>query len=194
MELKEICGYLPYKLKVQTAARKSTRSGEKLGYKTGELHGLYENYGKPISVIFREDDEILDLNFDEIKPILRPLSDLVKPCLEDGKIPIVELANIAFPSSGASDYPNPEISLDNLDRCVFEYKKHILHFEYDRMMNAFFCYDESDYHNSGFIRNQLKLFQKLYEWHFDIHGLIGRGDAIDKDSILKVEQEMIKEL
>ena len=31
---------------------------------------------------------------DSHKPILRPLSDLVKPCLEGGKIPIVELAKI----------------------------------------------------------------------------------------------------
>ena len=141
MKLEEICGYLPYKLKVALTKDYSEEldwedwGGKEEDYKEGTIwqvagygdDDLYIPCGdSDLDIVLRKGNAWINISWEDVKPILRPLSDLTKPVLPDGKIPLVELAKI---------------------------------------------------------QNQLQLFQKLYEWHFDIFGLIEKGEAIDINTL-----------
>lgn len=102
-----------------------------------------------------------NISIEDVKPILRPMSDLYKPCLPDGEVPIVELFKLLC----TPDDP-------------FESFETILMIDYLEIDNGYmFFYDNEgafryrDESFDGFIPCQLELFQKLYEWHFDINNL-----------------------
>ncbi len=112
------------------------------------------------------------------KPILRPLSDLTREIEHNGKkfVPIVELCKLY--ESDQITYieikgSNNLIGLRYFDKdgtdCVFAY-----HIKY----GAFAVHTVQDelFH---IVYNQLELFQKLFECHIDVFGLIERGKAID---------------
>lgn len=117
------------------------------------------------------------------KPILRPLSDLTKEIIHNGNtfIPIVEICKLSeniikvlrLKSKTmicGFDFVNDE---GEVLRFGYHYNSH--HFQ---LSNA----------NSSFIINetilyQLEMFQKLIEWHFDIAGLIEKGEAIDINTL-----------
>jgi len=106
--------------------------------------------------------------FGDIKfiPIARPLSDLTKSITHNGEtfVPIVELAKIA------------NVSLKTADG-IFEVDNE--HFEFGcRLWDNFFWYDKKGcfcwiiatqkMEHKQFVSNQLDLFQKLIEWHFNL--------------------------
>lgn len=64
-------------LLIQTKLRKATRSGQPLGYYTGRLIGVSKR-GSGVEIVFDKDDFSEDYDVEEIKPVLRPLSDLNK--------------------------------------------------------------------------------------------------------------------
>lgn len=64
-------------LLIQTKLRKATRSGQPLGYYTGMLIGVSKR-GSGVEIVFDKDDFSEDYDVEEIKPILRPISDLAK--------------------------------------------------------------------------------------------------------------------
>jgi hypothetical protein len=105
--------------------------------------------------------------------ILRPISDLIKPCLEGGLIPIVELSKIAGLFGFKSTINNFlterwEIGFKYLNEDEYFYlNDHEVEFHYIK--------NKTEYP----IRHQFQLFQKLIEWHFDIAGLIDKNEAID---------------
>jgi hypothetical protein len=91
---------------------------------------------------------------------LRPLSDLVKPCLEDGKIPIVELAKLAFFKTEGAEL------CGNFARLEDGYS---FHFSNNTDGVCFSCrkgYDGKRWDYSCFVPNQLQLFDKLHQWGF----------------------------
>ena len=81
LELKDIAGYLPYELKV--------RHGRMCD--DGKYHETVRKFGSNDFVYLRDGNDIIG-KFDKIIPILRPLSDLYKPIMHNGKeiVPIVE--------------------------------------------------------------------------------------------------------
>jgi hypothetical protein len=95
----------------------------------------------------------------ENKPILRPLSDLKKEIEVNGKkfVPIY-----------------------NLTKMFDLHESYELRFE----NNLFLLWDKKNkwyrINDNNFI-----LFQKLFEWHFDIYGLIDAGLAIDINTLNK---------
>ena len=117
--------------------------------------------------------------FNKIAPILHQLSDLTKEIEHNGEkfVPIVELAilvgfskvdNNCFIDSGAFLY-----KIITNDEIEFTFnKKHNCFYAFDKEVNQFLCFN-----------NQLKSFQKLIEWHFDIAGLIESGEAIDVNTL-----------
>ncbi|MBB4036579.1 hypothetical protein GGR21_002485 [Dysgonomonas hofstadii] len=140
LELKDIAGYLPYNL-LMFKENCTSLSLTTLNYTT-----LVENEVR--------------------KPILRPMSALYKPCLEDGKIPIVELAKIALPYYDWLLEESRNLAITaHPSMAYFSYKDD--------------SFESSDGWDAWHTSHQIELFQKLYEWHFDIHGLIGQGLAID---------------
>jgi regulatory protein YycH of two-component signal transduction system YycFG len=98
------------------------------------------------------------------KLLLRPLSDLIKEIEINGEkfVPIVELAKLA--------YPDLVWEFDRT-RAISEWNNELAYFFFNK--NSFFaCF----FNNS--IPNQLDLFQRLFEWHFDVFGLIDQGLAL----------------
>ena len=85
--IKQIAPYLPYDLGIKILNYKS----DYVGIEYSTIIGFY--YVKNISH-FAYFGGSTGKSIGECKFIMRPLSDLTKPCLDDGKIPIVELAKI----------------------------------------------------------------------------------------------------
>jgi hypothetical protein len=166
VQLKEISGYLPYNLKckIQKGIIASL-GGITVVNNYWEFVAVFEGYGEYGSATF--------------KPILRPLSDLVKPCLEDGKIPIVELAKIE------DLLPSERIRIDENGDIICRLflnkdNKRILtpvHFMYDLKEGVFKITCDTWHQMSVLTQKQLQ--EKLYEWHF----WLGDQDRFGKDII-----------
>jgi hypothetical protein len=115
-------------------------------------------------------DSNCSLTHDLYKPALHPLSDLTKEIEHNGEkfVPIVKLAQIM--------YPNLEWRL-----CEGLY--------YATVGNAY-CTFEYDSGYECFLMNnsaqmpQIVCLLKLIEWHFDIAGLIEKGEAIDVNTLV----------
>ena len=123
----------------------------------------------------RNDPEI------DYHPILHPLTDLTKEIEHKGErfVPIVELAkmNRFIEDSNANHIIT--------DTGAFIYKVYCdeyVDFAYDSKHNCFSAFDK-DSCVPILISNQLYLFLKLIEWHFDIAGLIEKGEAIDVNTL-----------
>ena len=151
LELKDICGYFPYGLKVNQK-----------GFPNRTINPMKRNRnerGMCIGDFFWITTE---------KPILRPLSDLYKETTNNGSepfIPIVELAQIVFTDS-KFELSNNRGKLCALsgDRKVF-YECGVFLTE-----NASGCV-------WGLVF-QYQLFDKLNEWKIDYRGLIDAGLAV----------------
>ena len=169
LELKDIACYLPYGLETTTD-------------RTSEIHTIYCMRDKYFYITGF--DGIILIEF--CKPILRPLSDLYKTIIHNGKeiVPIVELAKIAFPRH-KHFILRPKNGIRD-ERCVlFCGNLDLYDFEYNSIDSAFYCFGSS----SGFIReykltpNQYQLFDYLNELKIDYRGLIDVGLAIDCNTL-----------
>jgi len=96
----------------------------------------------------------------EYKLILRPLSDLTKEIEHKGErfVPKELLREISGAFKPTDDIKNT-FTICIVDETVTRFSALCVHI------------------------NQLELFQKLFEWHFDVFGLIEKGLAIDINSI-----------
>jgi len=175
IELKDIASYLPYGLRCEFEYDYSDTSIE-------EVETFVLEHDKVILI------DIYGHEMDNAKPILRPMSDLYKPCLKDGKIPIVELAKyeISGTNGWASPMFNYEIHKNEWEQEYLKYNPYLLLGAYmfffyspDKTFKKYQCISDTGCE----IGNQLLLFQMLYEWHFDIHGLIEQGLAIDINTL-----------
>lgn len=104
----------------------------------------------------------------DVKPILRPLSDLTKEIEVNGErfVPIERL----FEMVARNKKP--------------EYQKYY----YIDSLNYLECSHPGTAETLTLIKydvmkNQAHLVEKLFEWHFDIHGLIDAGLAIDINTL-----------
>jgi len=134
------------------------------GLKIDQLGSYYElviSYNVP-SKHHKIDVMQVLLNNHNTKPILRPLSDLTKE-IEHNDEWFVPIRHI-----------------------LFDYRKSLevnFHFEEGVLTDLWL-----DYPGGGgcYVAHQsMKLLEwlKLFEWHFDVFGLIGKGLAIDKNTI-----------
>lgn len=167
IELKHLASYLPYGLKMK-AANPSRRMND-----IEEL--CPENMTK--------------LMFLNRKPILLPLSALTEP-LDDGSIPIVELAKI----NGFTPH-NYFIELQN-DTIVlygeqFNHPGELLTARFFFELDIYNCnmdkglefIDNSVESVFSPLREQVRSFEYLFSDHFDVYGLIDAGLAIDKRTL-----------
>lgn len=131
----------------------------------------YLPYGLKMYYALSDDTWILDIdNIDCItkhdKPILRPLSDLTK--------------EIYY---GLSTYVFTGLfEIGDYDGCIFEFEhgniKTIKLLEYISKNNS---HSDIDYLPHAVV-------SMMYEHHFDIHGLIEKGEAIDINTLPNVNQ------
>lgn len=169
-ELKHLAPYLPYKLKCQVTDKRKK--------KIATLGGLY-NDG---NCVFHDTIES-EKGFKRIKPLLFPMSSLYTE-MEDGTVPIVELAKI----TGWLTIQDWEVSHKVVDGCFTcgvrwfdeEDEKYYV-FGWDEV-NGFGMHERPS-RDIHFVPNQLKLFTYLFENHFDVFGLIDKGLALDKTKI-----------
>ena len=149
LELKHLSPYLPYglNLKINTPIGTSNRV---LELDCGHDFNLHLSEGN-------------------VKPILRPLSDLYKNIDINGEniIPVIELANINFPR-------HAWVIVDKWQ--FIKTKAGGYTFEWD---DGYECwlFDGSSQ------MNQVALHYKLLEWHFDVFGLIEKGLATDINTL-----------
>jgi len=180
LTIKELAPYLPYGLKVQHTSF----------YEFGEnivaldiLESLCTDcatfeMSKHYYLTDIEDNEC------EIKPILRPLSDLTKEIEHNGEkfVPILVLASFLglknlgrYDTDGVIEYGYEQKFHDDSQRYVVDYFK-------DGQLGIW--YDTKD----GLpidTYSSLSVINKLLEWHFDIFGLIDKALAIDINTIKK---------
>lgn len=106
-------------------------------------------------------------NFEDIKLLLRHLYDLTKEIEVNGE-KFVPIDYIRFNISdkliySTTGFPDFETS-----------KEKELHLS---------IYDVFEYEMT--LSEMIQVLEKLYEWHFDIHDLIGKGLAIDINTLTK---------
>ena len=162
LTLTDICGYLPYGLKIKYD----------LGYGTHSLENITSATSKHM---YNAMDE---LDFCDCIPILRPLSDLYRTITNDGKeiCPIVELAKIS--------YPDLEWKIVN-DFVVCDDNNYT--FDYDIAYNQFYCVDK--FYHRQYLPNQYQLFDYLHELKIDFRNLIESGLAV---SVYDIENNCYK--
>lgn len=164
LELKDICGYLPYGLKYQWTNMKSVR----LISMTDEV-----DYSSQHSLSTAWEWMV----HRQARPILRPMSDLTKEirqnCYNNSKpfIPIVELACMLEAQgywrvygAGAADFG------EDGESCIAQ-----LVFDGDH-----FVYTVDDEYDTF---NSVAIYDKLNAWMFDYRGLISAGLAIGVNTL-----------
>lgn len=108
---------------------------------------------KYIGSYYQMDNEI---EYKNVKPILHPLSDLTKEIEHNGEVftPYIELLRISY-------FNVDDMTQDEL----YDYKDAYSEINADAVLMPF---------SDGL---------KLIEWHFDIAGLIDKGEAIDVNTL-----------
>jgi hypothetical protein len=163
IELTHIAPYLPYGVKIYP-------------YQKGDI---FKELHAAIIMLF------VDGFFDR-KITLRPLSDLIEEVEHNGErfVPILELFKISL---GINNVMLSEITyhnqphqlhfkITNPDQGVYK-KRGSFYFD----GQAFSLYIDQAIH----VSNQLEMFQKLFEWHFDVFGLIEKGLVLDINKTFK---------
>lgn len=165
-QLKIYSAYFPYKLEMQHIDTDWAEDREM----TVILTGVFEDCltFNQASDYYYNDDQIV------IKPVLYPLEYLTKEIEHDGKMitPIVELAKIGTGEKECG------VTNGNLGTCYVNAKNE---------KKGFFIYHPKGYFiwqvgknaEPLIVKNQLELFQKLLEWHFNIFQL-PESDYINK--------------
>jgi len=160
LELKDVSGYFPYGLKVLHDGY--VKEAFAIGFQVkNPMVSLFWDDGK------RARNDNFDLN--TCKPVLRPLSNLCKTIIHNGKeiVPIVELAKIAFPNTAWI------LSKDFEEKYCAKYLG--LEFNFVKHLKSFYIWRVDE--DFG-VNNQYILFDYLHELKIDYRGLIDAGLAI----------------
>ncbi|GHT33941.1 hypothetical protein FACS189434_09250 [Bacteroidia bacterium] len=168
LELKDICGYLPYGLEFLYIDGRSIYP----------LWCLFPN----VNNNFTNERIIWEITHNQFKPILRPLSDLYKKITHNGKeiIPIVECAKITF---GEFEFWLGENSMEN--PCAIVITDELDEFGYNENINLYYSQEFGFITDSTefLMKNQIQLFDYLNELKIDYRGLIDAGLAIDCNAL-----------
>ena len=175
LQLSDIACCLPYGLKVQSK-------------EDGKIFILCGLNSETDIIRMKSQNFTWSESIHAIQPLLRPMSDLYKPCLEDGKIPIVELAKLEI--SGSRRYGTPQFGYEVCENAWgqkwLKYNPYLMHgafgFSFCHISKSFKKHECRD-DKACEVSDQYLLFQKICEWHFDINGLIERKLAIDINTI-----------
>jgi hypothetical protein len=176
LELKDICGYLPYGLVLKAKESK----------KLINCFGVNLHYYQSIIGMFQNEYSTYSYNLCDFEPILNPLTNLYKTITHNGKeiIPIVELAKIAEPNCVWKI--NKEMAIRDIihktwkDKIYFGYNG--LHRKpMDKRHRYFYSLYQDD--NVEYIPDQIPLFDYLHELKIDYRGLIESGLAIDANTL-----------
>ncbi|MVW93664.1 hypothetical protein FCL53_17010 [Elizabethkingia meningoseptica] len=176
LELKDIAPYLPYRLKLYHLSHFK-------GNKIIEDWGLKNCSDYPVSEYC--DGTTYGRTLQEIKPILRPMSDLTEEITHGGEtfVPMEKLAQIAFERLDTF-HIHSDIEIITAYKTDEKEAYRTLKYDADNKSFVVSVLDENLFRIRNLAtKNQYDLFQKLCEWHIDFQGLIGRGVAINLHTI-----------
>ena len=114
-----------------------------------------------------------DVEFDDIKIIVRPLSDLIKEIEVNGEkfVPFIKLAKI----EAGVHKSKTSIHIEDKGYAFYvEYLPSWFGLCFNKKTNMFSRWDDGEGNDS--CKNDLR--EKLFEWHFDLFGLIEKGLAV----------------
>lgn len=173
-KLKHVNQYLTYKPRVKTPIGFGNIIIDQNNYRIEYDSGKYENLVK--SIRFWRDD---------FKLILHNIYYLTKEIEVNGEwiIPIVELAKIESKTLKSIEFYNWEMDESEPIYAVVGFRDSFGYNEFYINIQSQCFFDCSRGGNADSPRNQLELFQKLYEMHFDINNLIEKGLAINKNTL-----------
>lgn len=162
LEQQDIVSYLPYKLQV-----------------------LSDQWHEPMSLVGVQgrlayiDCLVTDISM--IRPFLHSMFDLTKETLIEGYnnnepfVPIIELGFVLFGYRG--------VLIDNKLRVGYENRDSWYWDNGDFYMEQ----QEADYYTNVSYR---KAYNLLYQWHFDVNGLIEKGLAININTLNQYSNEI----
>lgn len=149
LEIKHLAPYLPYGLKVKNENRT---------YKIITINGFYFSKSE---LILNSIELNGGISSKEIKPILRPLSDLTK--------------EIKY---GLSTYAFIDLfEMGDCDGCIFEFE----HGNIKTIKSISSIAQNSSYHDINYLPHAV--VNMMVEYHFDVFGLIDAGLAIDINTL-----------
>ena len=163
LTIKELAPYLPYELKL---------------YGASDIWVIHSISVEEICIANGLHTQTLSFNdcLSDYLPLLRPLSDLTKPITHNGEtfVPMEKLCNdFCYRTPCNPEFGKSKILMhaDNGGglKWWFVYHRNKMTFELSD--------DNRDMSNHTI--PQYEMFQKLFEWHFDVFGLIERNLAID---------------
>lgn len=183
IKLEEICGYIPHNLNIIV----ETDFANRVVNKKARLDGIhckcvgYSTLNEGIKV-----GGLTEI--DNIKLILRPLSDLTREIEHNWEkfVPIVKLYGLAVEESELMMFQPNMRYISEIDRTSLAYaitKDMSEGYQFNYLHNYQYFSLVHSLTGTCEVINQLQLFQKLFEWHFDVFGLIERGDAIDINTL-----------
>lgn len=156
----------------------------------GKIWGIhsYPQSGDIFVTAIHVDNVREALSLSEVKPILRPMSDLYKPCLEGGKIPIEIIGKIFEPNGILLHEDENLYSYGwNTHVCDDWQGYEIGWIDEYNWFGVF--YDTYNYENQSenftgdILPYKKEVLEKLHKWHYDINNLIGQRLALDINTI-----------
>lgn len=171
LQLKDICGYIPYDLIGQSTV------GKTLNRIISITKG---DYNELIRIMPIEKGNDFPIHVSNIKPILYPIDYLYKPMIKNGEeiIPIVELAKITMQDAIRKEYWKPEDFVLVGDKV----KLGNYTFFYEKRECFSWSYKYSDLNDQTALY-QLQIFDLIHELKIDIRGLIPQGLAVSVDEL-----------
>ena len=189
LELKHLAPYLPYDLKCKYLF--NTCSGKIIEQKIFTLteinkSSLWKYWTRDETFTNQIGCAGMGFRSCDFKPILRPLSDLIKEIEVNGEkfVPIIELAKYCY-NKIFNEIPilDDHELLSEGDSCglisYYENERISLTHDKDDRFYSFTFYISGE----ELKVNQFELFNKLFEWHFDIYNLIENGLAISYNDL-----------
>jgi len=183
IELKHLAPYLPYGLMIDISNYKC----DYVGIKRAEANGYYF-IGDELHITYNGGHTGKDIGI--FKPILRPMSDLVKEI--NGIVPFEKIASIEAPCiSGAIDKIRKITAFTrglsfNSHQLGVYYKYESVQVEITLFKGAIFHKKVTDGNDSwvfSYFHNYPGILEFLYSMHFDVFGLIPTGLAIDINTL-----------
>ena len=192
LEIKHLAPYLPYGLKVHhTKFIEFCKTIERIDF-LDYLSSECATFHSSMDYYFEDENEC------EIKPIFRPLSDLTKEIEHNGEkfVPIEWLFNNLVDESDVVEFDftkgiTPIFQVDDgWNHCISfknDYGRDLC-FSFDSNSNSFMLglgWENEFGVEWCNISNQYEMFQKLFEWHFDLFRLIENNLAVNINTITK---------
>jgi len=178
LELKHLSAYLPYDLDVVCIDKGVTYFGKQISIHSFRIRKNFisNNY----QLVYENEG----VNIKDIKPLLRPLSQLTQEIEHNGErfVPMIEIVKMIEPYYVKIDESTSDFNVIN--KCIGKDRVYQLRYKNNynnqgeiSMLN-FHENEKCLWHSDRII--PIKCHDKLFEWHFDIYGLIENNLAIEK--------------